>query len=432
MKIRYSILAVALLMSAANYAQKAELKTLGKLSTKQGLTDKDMATYATNASALAAISGLSADDQVAAEYYVTVQPIVKGLSDYQKNKAAAQNFNLTQIVDIVAKLKVVKAKDTSAKKEYAAKVDDTFAQLEAIAHKLTMDAYQANDLANASKGFKVLYDINSTKQEYLYNAAVLAHQNNQFDEAVVLYKELLDTGYTGEATNYMATNKVSGNEEIFETKSDRDKAIASKVYENPREEHIPSKRGDLYKTVVNILLYKEKTAEAKELMAEARRLNPTDTDLILAEANLYFQAGDKAKYSSLVQEAIALKPNDPVLYYNLGVVAAEAKDNDNAVKYYLKAIELNPKDFNAYNNLGVVYLSDDVNIVNKMNALGMSKKEQLEYDTLAKKRKDNFQKALPYFEKAYEIKPSDDLKQLLLNTYRNLDMDAKYKALKNK
>lgn len=432
MKIRYSILAVALLISAANYAQKAELKNLAKLSSKQNLTDKDITTYSSNATALAAMTGLSANDQVAAKYYTTIQPVLKGLSDYKKDPNAVQSFTLTQIVQVVGQLGEIKNTDSTPKKEYAAKVNDMYAQLEAVAHKLTMEAYTAKDLSNASTGFKTLYDIDNSKQEYLYNAAVLAHQNSEFDKANAIYKELLASGYTGEAVNYYATSKVSGNEEAFDTKANRDKGVASKVYENPRDEKVPSKRGEIYKNVVNILLFQNKPAEAKELMVEARKLNPKDTDLILAEANLYFQAGDKVKYSSLVQEAIALKPNDAVLYYNLGVVSAESKDYANAIKYYTKAIELDPKDSNSYNNLGIVYLSDDVNIVNKMNTLGMSKKEQAEYDVLAKKRKDNFTKALPYFEKAYEIKPSDHLKQLLLNTYRNLDMDAKHKALKNK
>ncbi|UYW02255.1 tetratricopeptide repeat protein [Flavobacterium agricola] len=431
MKIRYSILAVALLMSAANYAQKSELKTLNKLSAKQGLSDKDVATFNSNSTALSAMSGLSAEDQLAADYFATIRPIIKGLSAYQKDPNAVDQFTLTQIVDVTGKLQNIKNNDNTAKKEYAAKVDDMFAQLEAVAHKLTMEAYRAEDLNNAALGFKAMYDMNNSKQEYLYNAAVLSHQNNNLDAAVNLYNALLDSGYTGETTNYLAVNKVSGQEELFDSKANRDKAVTSKVYENPTEEHVPSKKGDIYKNLVNILLYQNKGAQAKTIMADARKLNPTDTDLILAEANLYFQEGDKAKYSSLVQEAIKLKPNDPVLYYNLGVVSAEAKDNENAIKYYKKAIELNPKDYNAYNNIGVVYLSDDVNLVNKMNSLGMSKKEQAEYDALSKKRKENFQKALPFFEKAYELNPNDQLKQLLLNTYRNLDMDAKHKALKN-
>jgi len=419
-------------MSAANYAQKSELKTLSKLSSKQTLSDKDVATYTENSNALSAMSGLSAENQVAANYYATIQPIIKGLSDYKTDPNAVDQFSLTQIVEVTKKLQDIKNSDTSAKKEYAKNVDDIFAQLEAITHKLTMEAYRAGDLDKASLGFKAMYDTNNSKQEYLYNAAVLAHQDNKLDRAVDYYNVLITTGYTGETTNYLAVNKVSGQEELFDSKENRDKAVASKVYEFPTEEHVPSKIGDIYKNLVNILLFQKKGDQAKSLMTEARKLNPTDTDLILAEANLYFQEGDKAKYASLVQEAIKLKPNDPVLYYNLGVVSAEAKDYDNAVKYYQKAIELNPTDFNAYNNIGVVYIADDVNLVNKMNALGMSKKEQVEYDALAKKRKENFKKALPFFEKAYELKPSADLKQLLLNAYRNLDMDDKHKALKNK
>nr|WP_317630611.1 tetratricopeptide repeat protein [uncultured Flavobacterium sp.] len=436
MKIRYSILAVALLVSAANYAQKSEIKALTKLTDKQSISEKDLASFIKNSDALSAMSGLSAEDQAAAEYFKTMQPVLKAFADYQKNPTSVagikQNLPIAKISEIVKKLADIKKNDPTAKKEYSAKVNQTFAQFESIVHQITMDSYKNSKLDEASVGFETLFDINNTKSEYLYNAAVLAHQNNKLDRAVTLYKNLLDSGYTGEAVYYKAVNKASGQEETFETKAARDKAIGTKVFEKPSEEKVASKRGEIYKNVVNILLFQNKTEDAKGLMTEARKLNPKDTDLILAEANLYYQAGDKAKYSQLVQEAISLKPNDAVLYYNLGVVAADAKDTENAAKYYKKAIELNPQDFNSYNNLGVLYIADDVNLVNKMNALGMSKKEQVQYDALAKKRKENFTLALPYFEKAYQIKPSEDLKALLLNTYRNLDMDAKHKALKNK
>lgn len=436
MKIKYSILAVALLMSAANYAQKSEIKTLSKLAEKQALTDKDVETFIKNSDALSAISGLTAEDQVAANYFKAVQPLVKALVEYKKNpqniSALKQTINTAKVSDIVKNLDAINAADVTPKKEYAAKVKETFAQYESIVHQLTMDSYKSSNLKDASLGFESLFLMNKSKSEYLYNAAVLAHQNQDYDRAINLYKALLDSGYTGETVNYFATNKASGQEEIFDSKTALQNAIAKKIYEKPREEKIPSKRGEIYKNVVNILIYQNKNEEAKSLMAEARKLNPKDTDLILAESNFYFQAGDKVKYSQLVQEAISLKPNDPILYYNLGVVAGESKDFDNALKYYKKAIELNPQDFNSYNNIGVLYIGEDATIVNAMNKLSMSKKDQIEYDKLAAKRKQNFSNALPFFEKAYQIKPSDDLKDLLIKTYRNLDMDDKAKALKNK
>ncbi len=399
MKIRYSILAVALLMSAANYAQKSEIKTLSKLVEKQALTDKDVDNFIKNSDALSAMTGLSAEDQVAADYFKTVQPLVKALVEYKKNPqniaGIKQSITTAKVSEIVKSLDAIKENDSTAKKEYSAKVKETFAQYETIVHQLTMDSYKSNNLKDASLGFESLFLMNKTKSEYLYNAAVLAHQNLDYDRAVSLYKTLLDSGYTGEMVNYFATNIASGQEELFDSKTAQQNAIAKKIYEKPREEKVPSKRGDIYKNVVNILIYQNKAEEAKGLMTEARKLNPKDTDLILAEANFYFQAGDKAKYAQLVQEAISLKPNDPILYYNLGVVSAEAKDFDNALKYYKKAIELNPQDYNSYNNLGVLYIGDDASIVNAMNKLTMSKKDQIEYDKLAAKRKQNFSAALP-------------------------------------
>jgi hypothetical protein len=68
-----------------------------------------------------------------------------------------------------------------------------------------------------------------------------------------------------------------------------------------------------------------------------------------------------------------------------------------------------------------------------MNKLGTSDKDTKRYDVLKKQRDGVFTSALPYLEKAYELKPdNEDVTTTLLNVYGALEMTDKKKALKAK
>jgi tetratricopeptide (TPR) repeat protein len=133
----------------------------------------------------------------------------------------------------------------------------------------------------------------------------------------------------------------------------------------------------------------------------------------------------------VIEEVLQKSPNDADLYYNLGVIAGTSKNEAEAEKYYLKAIELNPKYSNAYLNLAILKLDVDVKIVEEMNTLGNSAKDNKRYDELKGEREKVFRVALPYLEKVVELEPGNiEAKQTLLNVYTSLDMTDKYKALK--
>lgn len=433
MNIKNSIVASAILFSALTYAQKNELKTLKKLYAKSELTGKDLSSFLETSNVLSNMSNLTGEDLAYAQFYKAVQPLVQGLDALKLNPAntAVFNTNLSaaNLKNSFATLQTLKG---TATPELAGQISKV---MSAISTQLPNGGYaamKANKLDDATAYFAMAYESNPKEAEYLFNAASLAHQNAKYEDAINYYKELVKINYTGENTYYLAVNKASGKEEYLQDKATRDRLVKMGTHEQPRDQKIESKKGDIYRNLVALLINQDRLEEAKTLMQDARALNPNDTDLIIAEANLYFQSGDKAKYESLIKEAVGKRPNDPVLFYNLGVVAAESKDVVNATKYYNKAIELDPKNYNAYNNMGVLLISGDVDIVNKMNKLGSSAADNKKYDELSKQRDKNFTQAIPYFEKAYQINPNDDVKRVLLGAYQHLGMDAKYKALKAK
>jgi tetratricopeptide (TPR) repeat protein len=128
-----------------------------------------------------------------------------------------------------------------------------------------------------------------------------------------------------------------------------------------------------------------------------------------------------------MKEAVKLDPNDPNLFFNLGVVNANEKKNEEAIKYYKKAIELKPDYGDAYVNIAVTILAGEQAIINEMNKnLNDFKK----YDELEGQQKDLYREALPYLEKADDIKRSLQTVRSLLNLYDVLEMSEKADVLR--
>ena len=176
-----------------------------------------------------------------------------------------------------------------------------------------------------------------------------------------------------------------------------------------------------------------KNDEAISAVKEARSQKPKDIDLIITEANLYYQLEDLDRYKALIQEATTLDPNNADLYYNLGVVSADAKDIENAEKYYKKALELNPSYVNAKMNLAALILSEESDIIEEMNGLGNSAADNKRYDELKEKRLNVYRKAIPYLEGVLEQDPENDAAiKTLMNMYSAIGNDAKAKEMKSK
>jgi tetratricopeptide (TPR) repeat protein len=104
------------------------------------------------------------------------------------------------------------------------------------------------------------------------------------------------------------------------------------------------------------------------------------------------------------------------------------KNPEEAIKSYLKAIELKPGNFDAFFNLGIVYYNLGVIQIDAANAVPSNQPEKYEAEKV--KADLEFKKALPYLEKAYELKAEDrSLLEALKNGYYRLQMLDKYEAM---
>jgi len=421
MKSKYVILASALLISVATFAQKDQIK-----SAEKALKSGD-AQGAITILKDAENTVVNAKDTEQAQYYFVIGNAYLGLAD--KNVEAGKNLSLAA----ESYKKLIDLEKTSGKQKYSTQAATSITQIKGKLINAAIADTQANKQAEGAKKLYDAYLLDQKDTINLYYAASTYVNAQDYDAALTAYDELKKLNYSGKGTNYLAVSKVSGNQDNFATAKERDQAVKLGTHEKPETENIPSKRGEIYKNIALILVQKGRVEDAKKAISDARKSNPDDTSLILTEANLYLDTKDYETYKKLVGEALQKEPNNKELIFNLGVISANANNAADAEKYYLKVIEIDPNYANAYLNLAALKLEAEKPIIDEMNKLGTSDKDTKRYNVLKAKRQEVFKGVIPYLKKANELDPkNEDVKKTLLGVYSALEMTAEAKALKAK
>lgn len=421
MKSKYVILASALLISVATFAQKDQIKAAEK-----ALKNGDAAEAVKVLKEAESVIG-NADDSEKAKYYFVQGSALVELA--KKNVDEGKNLILASksFQDLIA------AEKASGKEKYTSQATAFIIEVKGrLINSAVKDTKEGKELEGAKKLYDA-YLLDKKDTIYLYYAASTYVGAKDYPTALKLYQDLKAINYSGKGKNYLAINKVTSEEDLFNNAKERDLAVKIGTHEKPKVEDIPSKRGEINKNIALILVQDGKTEEAKKAVAEARILNPEDTSLTLTEANLYLQTKDFDKYKVLITEVLEKNPNDEGLVFNLGVISANAKNNADAEKYYRRAIEINPNYTNAYINLAALKLEDEKELIEEMNKLGTSSSEMKRYEILKTKRQNLFKNIIPFLQKAFELEPNNiDVSKTLLNVYSALEMSSEKKIMKAK
>lgn len=413
-----------LMICSNSFTQKKELRQINKLISESFFNEAE--------SSLEAISSLVevSDDKIKAQYYFYLAKVSNELEKF--NDAITAYENLKSIND--------SAYSTIIKTEF----DFLYSQIETSIINSAVEDNRNSNYSVASDKLIMAYRMNEEKnKDYLYYAAGSAVNSKEYDKALDYYVELKENNYTGVIDEYYITNNETGEEEkVSETEFDLLKN--SKDYSNPRVGQTESRYPEIVKNIALIYVQQGKNDVAIEAIQEARSVQPDDTSLILNEADLYIRISNNSddeserdlyrkKFKELMELAITKDPENGILYYNLGVISSEQGENDSALEYYKKAIEFKPDYVDAYLNLVAVILDGEQSIVDEMNNLGTSKKDNIRYDELKVEREDLYKECIPFLEKLIEVSPTNiDALNTLKNIYGVLGENEKFKDISAK
>ncbi len=413
------IILSAFFISMTVFAQKDELKTAEK-----AIKSND---FSAAMSAINQAEGLiaNADQKDKAKFY------------YLKGLALYQNGNPNADIDKVGKAfnQLINYEKETDKLKYSSEIGTLINKMiVAVADNATksysyaIESKEDADYLKAAKEFHQVYLLSPRDTSYLDNAALVYYFAKEYDSSIKLYEQLLDLNYTGIATLFVATDKETKEDVVYGDKKSMDLQVKLGLAENPREEQKESRREMIFKNLAQNYSDKEENEKALEIISKGRLEFPNSYSLLIDEANIYYKAGDNAKFKVRLEEAISLNPTEPTLYYNVGVMNMDQKNIDEAIKNFKKAVELKPDYADAYNNIGAAIIEKAAPIIEEMNK---SLSDFKKYDKLQAQQFEIYKQALPYYEKAYAYnKTNISTIQTLMGLYENLEMVDKLNEVK--
>ena len=351
----------------------------------------------------------------------------KALFFFYKSKVSNELENFEDAINSYNNLMSINSSEYSSKID--AEIDFLIDQIETSLVNSAVADNQNENYSDASVKLYMAYNLNKDKnKDYLYYAAGSAVNSRDYEKALGHYLELKNLNYTGIVNEYFVTNNETGVEEKV-SESEYNLLDKSKDYSNPRIGKTESRYPEIVKNIALIYVQQGKNDVAIEAITEARNIQPDDTSLILNEADLYIRMSNnadneedrvnyRAKFKDLMELAITKDPENGILYYNLGVISTEQGESDAAIDYYEKAINFRPDYVDAYLNLVSVILDGEQAVVDEMNSLGTSKKDNIRYDELKIVRENLYKRCVPYLEKLIEVSPTNlDALRTLKNIY---------------
>lgn len=213
----------------------------------------------------------------------------------------------------------------------------------------------------------------------VFNAAICYDKSEQYEKAAVQYKRVADVGYKG-TTSYV---------------------LSSIAYRNAGM-----------------------TDKAAEIIKAARKLYPTDRELLLETVNTHLAAGNNAEAEKALSDAIATDPNNKQLHYTIGTIMIELGKNEEAENALNKALSIDPDYVDAQYQLGAHLVTWASAIKKEASMLGPN--ETAKFNELDKQSDEIFKRALIPLERYIAAYPNDkSVLTILFQIHRNLGDSAK-------
>jgi len=412
---------LALFCINISYSQKKELKLV-----ERNIKSEDYSAARQNIQlAEKLFSQMDAKTTIRYHYLKSVANYANGSSNIEESFIALENLN-----------KVIDLESTSSTELYTPKAK---ALRIAMLNRFVDDSRRSleqEDYKSAYINLEMSYRVSPRDTLYLYNAALLATENKDFDQALSFYNELIDIEFTGITTNYYAIEKTTGEVQAFTNPEQRELFLKAGTHDTPTKDELESVELSLLRSMAAIYRNKNDYDKSLSFIKKAKALDENDINILLLESNIRWEMGDVESYEKLITKVLGIDPDNADLHYNLGVISSDKGEYDKAIEYYNKAIEVDKTYKNAYINTAALILDTERGprkiILDEMNGLGMSTADYNRYDELVIEQEDLMRLAIPYLVSAYELdKNGIDVVKTLRNIYSAVGDEVNEKKYKS-
>jgi tetratricopeptide (TPR) repeat protein len=171
------------------------------------------------------------------------------------------------------------------------------------------------------------------------------------------------------------------------------------------------------------------TAKAESVLTGLTSKFPNDKNVTLQLIDLYIKSNKNDEALKYIKIAKETDPNNSSLFFAAGIIFLNENKYDEAIPELTKSIEIKGDLFDTQYGLGAAYINKAAEMFKAANEIMDVKK----YSDAIDLANTVYAKALPYMEKAHELKPDDVYAmRSLQELYYRLKMTDKYTVIKAK
>lgn len=171
------------------------------------------------------------------------------------------------------------------------------------------------------------------------------------------------------------------------------------------------------------------TAKAEEYLLSLPGKFPNDKNVTLQLIDHFIKSNKNDMALKYIGQAKQDDPQNSVLYFAAGIINLNMNNYDGAIEELTKSIELKGDNYDSQYGLGAAYINKAADMFTKANEI----MDVNQYTKAIEEANAVYAKALPYMERAHELKPDDvDTMRRLQELYYRLKMTDKYQAIKAK
>lgn len=280
----------------------------------------------------------------------------------------------------------LKAMELDTRKDYIAENREALAQLQIMLQDKGSKLYDAKDFCGAADMFgftaKISESFSLFDTTMLYYNAMCLDFCGKHEEALAGYKKVAKTGYM-------------------------DVTVSINISE--------------------VLQKMNRTDEAKNEIAAARKRNPNNGELLVSEVNFLLADQKYNEAFDVLKKLTTDNPNNETYWFVFGVTCEKLGKMDEQIKAYQKALEIKPDYFDAAFNLGAAIYNQGVEKYKECDAI--PPRETARYDACVAETNDIFGRSIGHLEKAFTLKPTDtDIINALKEAYVRVgNMEGKKK-----